>query len=69
MLSDSYCNSCEGSRLKKESRNVFVNGTPVQNITNQKITDALSFFQNIKLEGAKATIAEKILKEIKKERK
>ena len=65
MLSDSHCNSCEGSRLKKESRNVFVNGTPVQNITNQKITDALSFFQNIKLEGAKATIAEKILKEIK----
>ena len=65
MLSDSHCNSCKGSRLKKESRNIFVNDTPVQDITNQKITDALSFFENIKLDGAKAKIAEKILKEIK----
>ena len=65
MLSDSHCDSCGGSRLKKESRNIFVNGTPIQNITDQKISEALSFFQNIELGGAKATIAEKILKEIK----
>jgi len=65
MLSDSHCNACEGSRLKKESRNIFVNSTPIQDITNHKISDALSFFQNIELDGAKAAIAEKILKEIK----
>ena len=65
LLSDSHCDACRGSRLKKESRNIFVNETPIQNITNQKISEALSFFQNIELEGAKATIAEKILKEIK----
>jgi len=65
LLSDSHCDACEGSRLKKESRNIFINGTPIQDITDQKITDALSFFQKIKLEGAKALIAEKILKEIK----
>ena len=65
LLSDSYCDACEGSRLKKESRNIFINRTPIQDITEQKITDALSFFQKIKLEGAKAMIAEKILKEIK----
>ncbi len=65
MLSDSHCNACGGSRLKKESRNIFINKTAIQNITNQKISGALSFFQNIKLEGAKAKIAEKILKEIK----
>ena len=65
LLSDSHCDACGGSRLKKESRNIFVNETPIQNITNQKISEALSFFQNIELEGAKATIAEKILKEIK----
>ena len=64
LLSDSYCDACEGSRLKKESRNIFINGTPIQDITEQKITDALNFFQKIKLEGAKAMIAEKILKEI-----
>jgi excinuclease ABC subunit A len=65
LLSDSHCDACEGSRLKKESRNIFINGTPIQNITDQKITDALSFFERIELEGAKAMIAEKILKEIK----
>ena len=65
MLSDSYCDACEGSRLKKESRNVFINETPIQDITNQKISDALLFFQNIRLNGSKAMIAEKILKEIK----
>ena len=65
LLSDSYCDACEGSRLKKESRNIFINGTPIQDITEQKITDALNFFQKIKLEGAKAMIAEKILKEIR----
>ncbi|MBD63025.1 MAG: excinuclease ABC subunit A [Gammaproteobacteria bacterium] len=65
MLSDSNCDACEGSRLKKESRNIFINATPIQNITNQKISDASAFFQKIKLDGAKATIAEKILKEIK----
>ncbi len=65
MLSDSHCNACGGSRLKKESRNIFINETPIQNITNQKISEALSFFKNIELDGAKATIAEKILKEIK----
>ena len=65
MLSDSHCTACGGSRLKKESRNIFINQTPIQNITNQKISEALSFFKKIKLDGAKATIAEKILKEIK----
>ena len=65
LLSDSHCDSCEGSRLKKESRNIFINNTPIQDITDKKITDALSFFHEIKLEGAKAMIAEKILKEIK----
>jgi len=65
LLSDSYCDACEGSRLKKESRNIFINGTPIQDIAEQKITGALNFFQKIKLEGAKAMIAEKILKEIK----
>tara|TARA_X000000368_G_scaffold46210_1_gene33129 strand:+ start:9 stop:2831 length:2823 start_codon:yes stop_codon:yes gene_type:complete len=65
MLSDSHCNACGGSRLKKESRNIFINQTPIQNITNKKISEALSFFKKIELEGAKATIAEKILKEIK----
>ena len=64
MLSDSHCTACGGSRLKKESRNIFINQTPIQNITNQKISEALSFFKKIELDGAKATIAEKILKEI-----
>ena len=38
LLSESHCDSCEGSRLKKESRNIFINQTPIQDITKEKIT-------------------------------
>lgn len=64
MLSESSCDECEGSRLNKASRNVLINDVPIYSIVSLKITDALSFIQNIKLKGSDLKIAEKILKEI-----
>ena len=64
MLSESNCDACEGSRLNEASRNVLINDTPIYSIVSLKITDALSFIQNIKLKGSELKIAEKILKEI-----
>ncbi len=64
LLSDSHCDSCNGSRLKKESRNVFVNKKSISEITTYKISDALDFISKTKLSGAQQKIAEKILKEI-----
>ena len=54
----------EGSRLNTYARNVFINDTQIHHITSMKISDSLSFIKNMKLEGAKEKIAEKIPKEI-----
>ena len=64
LMSQSSCSTCKGSRLNKESRNVFVSETPIHKITNLKITDALSFISNMKLDKTSEQIAEKIIKEI-----
>ena len=64
LMSQSSCGTCKGSRLNKESRNVFVSETPIHKITNLKITDALSFVSNMKLDKTSEQIAEKIIKEI-----
>jgi excinuclease ABC subunit A len=63
-MSKSSCDECNGSRLNKESRNVFINKTPIYEITNLRISDALAFMKNMKLTGSKAKIAERVLKEI-----
>ena len=64
-MSKSSCNECHGSRLNTQSRNVFVNKTPIHSITGMRINEALSFIKAMKLNGAKEKIAEKILKEIR----
>ena len=64
LMSKSSCDECGGSRLNKQSRNVFINKTPIHSITGMRISEALNFVKNMKLDGAKKKIAEKILKEI-----
>ncbi|MBL4911318.1 MAG: excinuclease ABC subunit UvrA [Alteromonadaceae bacterium] len=63
-LNHQSCPDCNGSRLRLEARNVFVNDTPLNHITELSIADALNFFQQLDLQGAKGQIADKILKEI-----
>ena len=64
LMSKSSCNICNGSRLNRISRNVFINETPIGSITSLRINDASKFIQNMNLKGAELKIAEKILKEI-----
>ncbi|MCG6507644.1 excinuclease ABC subunit UvrA, partial [Vibrio parahaemolyticus] len=45
-------------------RNVFVNDTTLPQIVELSIADALAFFQTLTLEGQRAQIAEKVMKEI-----
>ncbi|GIB03186.1 excinuclease ABC subunit UvrA [Vibrio cholerae] len=63
-ISNKPCSSCDGTRLKIEARNVFINDTALPTIVELSITDALTFFQELKLEGQRAQIAEKVMKEI-----
>lgn len=63
-LNSQHCPDCNGSRLRLEARNVFIADTPLPDIAEYAIADALAFFQGLELTGQKAQIAEKILKEV-----
>ncbi len=63
-LNSQHCPDCDGSRLRLEARNVFINDTPLPVVAELAIADALAFFENLNLTGQKEQIAEKILKEI-----
>ncbi|MBN3493495.1 excinuclease ABC subunit UvrA [Vibrio neptunius] len=63
-ISTRTCSSCEGSRLRLEARNVFIGDTTLPEIVELSIADALVFFASLELEGQRAQIAEKVMKEI-----
>ncbi|MEW6984127.1 excinuclease ABC subunit UvrA [Colwelliaceae bacterium 6471] len=63
-LNSQHCPDCHGSRLRVEARNVFIDNTPLPQVAEYAIADALAFFQGLNLTGQKGKIAEKILKEI-----
>ena len=63
-ISTKTCASCNGSRLRLEARNVFIQDTPLPDIVELSIADALAFFQGLQLQGQRAQIAEKVMKEI-----
>ncbi len=63
-LNSQHCPDCNGSRLRLEARNVFIDDTPLPTVAEFAIADALAFFQGLDLKGQKGQIADKILKEI-----
>ncbi len=63
-ISNRPCASCDGTRLRREARHVFVENTPLPTISDMSIGHAMDFFNNLKLSGQRAKIAEKVLKEI-----
>ncbi len=58
------CTECHGDRLNESARNVFIDGQNLSNITKLSIVDIYDFFKELKLEGTRGQIADKILKEI-----
>ncbi len=58
------CPDCLGTRLRKESRHVFIGATSLPEVTTGSVEDTLNYFKKLKLKGQRATIADKILKEI-----
>jgi excinuclease ABC subunit A len=58
------CPGCEGTRLKREARNVKVDGHTLFEISALPLKNAQSLFDHMVLKGKKQAIAEKIIKEI-----
>jgi len=73
------CVQCEGSRLRREARHVFlqhvgdgsveqadgVKGKPIYEVEHATLAHALDYFESLKLVGAKGEIADKIVREIR----
>ena len=59
------CPSCNGSRLRKEARHVFIDERTLPQLTQLPIGAAKAYFEQLVLEGKQGEIAEKILKEIR----
>jgi len=63
-MNNQACPACNGTRLREEARNVFINDTNLPEVTELSIEDCKHFFDSLNLTGQKAQIADKILKEI-----
>lgn len=64
-ISVKECDVCDGERLNEAARNVFVADKSLPYVNGLSIADCFDYFNNLKLEGKKGEIADKILKEIK----
>ncbi len=63
-LSFRVCPDCEGTRLKEDARNVFIESHNLPQITDMTVERAARYFNELELEGKQARIAEKVLKEL-----
>ena len=63
-LNSQPCPDCGGTRLNRAARNVFITDKSLPEISDMSVGHARDFFTDMRLEGWRATIAEKIVKEI-----
>jgi len=63
-LNTQTCPDCNGTRLNTAARHVFIQGHSLPEISALSVGKAKAFFDELKLDGWRATIADKIVKEI-----
>ncbi len=70
------CPACHGARLRREARHVFLvdaaagdaappKGRPIYDVEHATLRDCLAYVEGLHLKGAKAEIADKVLREIR----
>jgi excinuclease ABC subunit A len=58
------CPDCGGTRLRREARHVRLEGRSIHELSCLPLRDSLEFFRRLALPGARAAVAERIVKEI-----
>ena len=58
------CEECNGTRLKKESLSVKINGLNIAEVSKFNIKQAIDFFSRLEFTGFKKEVADKIIREI-----
>ena len=64
-LATQPCPDCNGTRLRRDARHVFLDGRTLPDITSMPVGEAEDYFENLELTGRAGEIAEKILKELR----
>lgn len=64
-LTEAPCPSCDGSRLRIEARNVFIEENNLPTLSRLPVGEAKRYFEQLSLPGRRGEVAEKILKEIR----
>jgi excinuclease ABC subunit A len=65
------CPDCHGTRLRREARNVFLSDAqsgerePIFRVEHFTLRECLAYFEKLTLQGAKAEIADKVVREIR----
>ena len=70
------CPACHGARLRREARHVFLadaaaddaaprKGLPIYDVEHATLRECLAYFEALHLKGAKAEIADKVVREIR----
>jgi excinuclease ABC subunit A len=60
------CPDCEGTRLRREARDVRVGGLTIDRVSSLTVRESQSFFATLTLSEKDAAIADKVLKEIQR---
>ncbi|MEK6594865.1 MAG: excinuclease ABC subunit UvrA, partial [Pseudomonadota bacterium] len=63
-LNTQTCPECDGTRLRREARNVTVAGRRIYEVSALPLAQTVNFFTGMQLEGNKQAIADKIVREI-----
>ena len=60
------CPDCQGTRLRREARDVHVGGVTIDQASGLTVREAQQFFADLRLTDKEAAIADKVLKEIRR---
>jgi excinuclease ABC subunit A len=60
------CPDCGGSRLRREARDVKVGGLTIDAVSAQTVRQAQDFFKQLQLTEKETTVADKVLREIRR---
>jgi len=64
-LATQPCPDCNGTRLRRDARHVYVDERNLPSITEMAVGEAHNYFEKLKLQGRQGEIADKILKELR----
>jgi excinuclease ABC subunit A len=64
-MNSQHCPDCNGARLRKSARHVFIDEKPLPEVGNIPVGELADYYEGLHLDGSRGEIAEKVLKEIR----